>query len=141
MWVMHPTIFGVLLADANEDGIPDDEQPGAIHGMVSLEDGVTIPECPAGTPRGLDDFVPVATAVHLVDDAMDPIVRAGVTQEGGAFSIDFLQADSYDLGYLGQIDFTGGSLMFAASVLPTQVLVNDDVVEGVVYTLTGAQCN
>ncbi len=140
MWVMHPTLFGLLLADANEDGIPDDEQPGAIHGMVS-DGGVPIPECPAGTPRGLADFVPVATAVNLVDDMLDPIVRAGVTQEGGAFSIDFLQADDYDLGLLGQVDFTGGSLVFTADVAPMQVPVNDDVVEGVVYTLTGAQCN
>lgn len=141
MWVMHPTIFGVLLEDANEDGIPDDLQPGAIHGMVVL-DGVSIPDCPTGTARGLDDFVPLATAVTLKDDAMMPIVRAGVTEPGGAFSIDFLQADHYDLGYQTQLDFVGASLVFTASVTPMpQVLVDDDLVDGVEYTITDAQCN
>jgi len=140
MWVMHPTIFGVLLEDANGDGIPDNLQPGAIQGTVMLDGGVSIPECPSGTARGLDDFVPFATAVTLVDDLMSPIVRAGVTEAGGGFSIDFLQADDYDLGYQGQLDFVGASLVFTADVIPMQVPVSDDLVDGVEYTITEAQC-
>ncbi len=61
-WVMHPVIRGVEI-----------EFSGAITGTVDVarddEDNplVTIPECPAGTARGLSAFVPVARAATLRD--------------------------------------------------------------------------
>lgn len=140
MWVMHPTIMGILIVDVNRDGIPDEDQAGVIEGNVVLGDGVTIPACPAGTARGFEDFVPTATANTLQDDEMNPIVRTGTTDAAGAFAIDFLQTDTYTLGYQGQLDFEGASLIFAATVDPTEAVVNQDVVSGVEYTITSATC-
>lgn len=140
-WIMHPVIHGVLVADENGDGVPDVNQAGSIVGIVALADGVTLPECPAGTPRNLGDFVPTATSQTLTDGGGAPIVRSGAVAEGGGFVISFLAPDTYTLGYQGQLNVEGGSsLVFTATVDPTEAAVADGAFEGVAYTITAASC-
>ncbi len=140
MWVMRPVVHATLVGDENGDGIPDIEQAGSIVGTVALADGVTIPECPAGTTRSVQDFVPTATAQTLLDDEGMAIVRTGAMLEGGGFVMSYLSPDTYTMGYESQVDFEGASLSFTATVDPTEATVADGEFDGVAYTVTAASC-
>lgn len=136
MWVMHPVIHGVRMIEM-----------GSVSGTVVLAtDGegnpvVDIPQCPAGTDRDLTDFVPLATAWTLEDDEGDPVVRTGFTTADGTFRILGLVPDGYTLGYVGELEFEGASLHWAATVDPAEVEVGEgEEVADVVFTVTGASC-
>ncbi|TVP59264.1 MAG: DUF4382 domain-containing protein [Gemmatimonadales bacterium] len=135
-WIMRPVIHGVRMVEM-----------GRISGTVALatddagEPVVTIPECPAGTPRTLADFVPTAFAVNLTDDEGSPIVRTGVTDADGNFRIYALAPDDYELSYLGQLQFESDDLVWDAEVEPFSVTVPEGTeVTDVAYTITGASC-
>ena len=132
-WVMRPTIHGTWLAGGPSTG------PG-VSGQVTLASGVEIPSCPAGAPRGLEDFVPLATAVTLVDDAGLPLVRTGTTSSDGVFTLGPLAPDAYLLGYFGALELEGADLEFTASVTPAQALIGEVGVADVVYEITSAVC-
>jgi hypothetical protein len=136
MWVMHPVIHGVRMAEM-----------GRIEGTVALatdgegEPTFEIPACPVGTTRSVMDFVPRATAATQTDDEGDAIVRTGVTQESGAFTIGALSPDGYDLGYAEEITYGEVKLVWTATVVPGSTSVGvGEVVDGVVYTISGAVC-
>lgn len=139
-WVMRPVVHATLVADENGDGIPDIEQAGSIVGTVALADGVVMPECPAGTPRSVQDFVPMATAQTLVDDEAAPIVRTGAMLDGGGFVMSYLSPDTYTMGYQAEITLDGATLGFTATVDPTEVVVTEGEFDGVAYTITAASC-
>jgi hypothetical protein len=140
MWVMRPVIHGMLVEDANGDGIPDLAQTGSIEGTIELDTDVSIPECPAGTARDLTDFVPVATAQTLTDGDGLAIERAGSVSEGGGFIMSFVAPDTYTLGHQAELEFEGATLAFTADVAPTEVEVEDSEISGVNYTITAATC-
>lgn len=136
MWVMRPVIHGVRMIEM-----------GSISGTVAVatddEDNpvVTIPECPAGTARGLDDFVPTATAHELTDDEGAPIVRTGTTSSEGTFQVLGLTPDGYTMGYMAESEYEGATLEWTATVDPTDVDVGEgEDVTDVAYTITGASC-
>lgn len=130
-WVMHPTIHAAALGLA-----------GTITGTVGLDTGVTLPECPAGSPAvGLDVFMPNATTQTLLDGDSNPIVRVGTTDATGAFSIMSLAPDGYDLGYEAAIELADHTLSLTANVDPVEALVEAGMtVTGVAYTITDASC-
>lgn len=130
MWVMHPVIH------ATDFGVS-----GGISGTVALDDGVTIPECPAEETRGLDDFVVTATAETLTDDDGNLVERRTSPNTDGDFSIGFVHPDDYDMGFVADIEFETDALVFEATVDPGQVTVGSgDQVSGVSYTITSASC-
>lgn len=133
-WVMRPKMHGTWLAGEPVFG-------PAARGLVRLADGVEVPACPAGTPRGLSDFVPLATATTLLDGDGLPLLRTGTTGVDGSFIIGPLAPDSYDLGYLGTLELEGADLNFEASVSPQQVAVTETDAIGVVYDVTSATCD
>ena len=141
-WAMHPVIHGTLVGDADGDGevLDDLGLARSVSGTVALGTDVTIPECPAGTPRSLADFIPTATLNGLLDGDGNPIVRSGTTEAGGQFQIAFLPAASYTMGYVGSLDLTTDELVFSATVQPSQVdlAVNDE--DGVTFTIQSAAC-
>ena len=134
-WVMHPVIRGVEI-----------EFSGAVTGTVDVaRDGegnplVTIPECPAGTPRGLSAFVPVAVAETLTDDLGDPLAATTSVGEDGSFAFPYLYPDAYDLGYETDIEVDGSTLTFVATA-PGIVNVTDGGGVEVTYTITTAACS
>jgi hypothetical protein len=134
-WVMHPVIRGVEI-----------EFSGAVTGTVDVaRDGegnplVTIPECPAGTPRGLTAFVPMAVAETLTDDLGDPLTATTSVDEDGSFAFPYLHPDAYDLGYVTAIEVDGSTLTFGATA-PGIVNVTDGGSEEVVYIITSAVCS
>ena len=136
-WIMHPVIHTAFLDDGDDDV---DEEGASLTGEVVLGSNVTIAECPAGTARSVEDFVPTATAQTLVDDEEDPVVRTGEVDEDGEFEIDFLEADDYDLGFEPVVDFGDFALTFTATVDPAEVTIEDEDVGNVTYTITGATC-
>jgi hypothetical protein len=134
-WVMHPVIHGIRMIEM-----------GSISGTVVLaEDGegtaiVEVPECPAGTARGVSDFVPTATAATPGDEG-ETIVRTGTTGADGSFQIHALAPDQYDLGYASEIELEGAGLLWTATVDPNSVTVGEgESVSGVTYTITAASC-
>jgi hypothetical protein len=141
-WVMHPVILGTLVADADGDGDVLDELglANSITGTVALGDGVTIPECPAGTPRSILDFIPTATLDGVLDGEGQPITRAGSVVDGGAFTVGFLAVGSYTMGFVPALTLGNDQLTFTAVVAPDQVTVSGGEVSGVDYTIQGAVC-
>ena len=134
-WVMHPVIHAELVAAEDVDGNLSD-----VEGVV-VAGAVIVPECPVGTPRSIEDFVPTATAQTLVDDEGDPIVRTGVVAANGAFSIGGVGPDTYTLGFQQSFDYGTHTLTFGAAVVPSQVTVTEDGSVGVAaYTLSSAVC-
>ncbi len=135
MWVMSPVIRGAKVGFT-----------GSIAGTVDVErDGnqdplVTIPECPAGTPRDLTAFVPMATAQTLVDDLGEPVTSTTAVAADGTFSLGFLHPDDYNLGFVVDVDFDGATLTFEADV-PGVVTVTSGGSSDVVYTITAATCS
>jgi hypothetical protein len=134
-WIMHPVIHAdLVLADDVDDSL-DDLEGVVVAGLIG------IPECPAGTPRSIEDFVPTATAQTLVDGDGDPIVRTGVVAQNGAFTIGGMAPDTYTLGFQQEFEYGTHVLTFAATVVPDQVTVTEDGSVGVAaYALTSAVC-
>jgi hypothetical protein len=139
-WVMRPVVHATRVA------VPNAPLSGSsISGMVALDAGVTIPACPAGTPRSLADFVPTATAATLLDANNASVVRSGTTSGAGAFTIANVDPDTYTLGVM---DLTVGDqvtgswkLSFTASANPASVpVVQGQNVQGVAYTVSAATC-
>ncbi|MGD2068983.1 MAG: DUF4382 domain-containing protein [Gemmatimonadota bacterium] len=142
-WIMHPVIHATVFADEDGDGEVGDEVTGgaSIEGTVSAASGVTIPDCPEGVGRSIEDFVPRAVALTVVDDEGTPVSRTGVVGSDGAFSIDFLPPDDYALGHLAELDLTDQVLRFDATVAPEEASVGPgEKVDGVAYTITEASC-
>jgi hypothetical protein len=139
-WIMRPTIVGVLIDDENGDGVPDLDRIGSLSGTVEVDGGVSIPDCPAGSPRDVTDFIPLATAQTLVDGDGLPILRAAAVAADGSFEFAFLDADDYALGFQDRLEFEGATLEFAAEVDPETVAIAEEGVGGVTYTITSATC-
>jgi hypothetical protein len=144
-WVMRPLIKG-LVADPGD--IESGELGGAIQGTVELDLGVDsesgepvqLPVCD-GVERTLTDFHPVAVSRTLVDDEGQPIVHVGSTSGEGSFQISVMEADEYDLDYWTEVVLEGATLTWEAEVAPATVEVAEgEVVDGVVFTITGATC-
>lgn len=136
-WVMHPVIHTTFLKDGDENL---EGESTSIAGTVVLGTDVVIPECPAGTPRSVAAFVPTATAATLVGEDLSPIMKTATVGEGGAFSFTFVDADTWNLGYEAEIEYTDFKLVFTATPVPASVEVAGDDVEGVVYTIDSASC-
>jgi len=140
-WIMHPVIHGTLAESLSV--------AKAIRGTVALAmDGgnpITLPECPPGQPRSIQDFIPTGTLVGVLDGEGDPIVRSGVVSQEGTFQIGFLAPGGYVMGYVGELTLGAEGnehvLAFTASVDPAQVTVGGEDVEGVAYTIQQAACN
>lgn len=133
-WIMRPVIHTTAMRDG-----PDGH---GIEGTVVLDDGVALPECPAGTPRSVEDFIPTATSLTLLDGEGDPIVRSGTVDDSGAFTIGFVPVGEWSMGFVGSLDLTDWALTFDASVEPGQVEIEPGSdVQGVLYTVTGASCD
>lgn len=134
-WVMHPVIRGVEIGFT-----------GAITGAVDVarDSGgdplVTIPECPAGTPRGLSAFVPVAVAETLTDDLGDPLTATTSVNDDGTFAFPYLHPDDYDLSHVTDVELDGSTLTFVATA-PGIVDVTDGGNVQVTYTITAATCS
>jgi len=141
MWVMRPTIQGVL---APPEELEEGEFGMMIEGSVllGLDLGVplTLPVC-SGEQRTLVDFTPTATSTTLTDDDGDPLVFAGETTSGGGFGIRVLHADTYTLGFSSETVLDAGTVVWSAGSVPGQVTVADSGgAAGVVYTVVGANC-
>jgi hypothetical protein len=134
-WVMHPVIRGVEIGFS-----------GAITGTVDVARDaggaplVTIPECPAGTPRGVSAFVPMAVAETLVDDLGDPVAATTSVADDGSFAFPYLHPDGYDLGYVANVELDGSTLTFTATAPGIVQVTNGGSVE-VTYTITAASCS
>jgi len=136
-WIMRPVIHATHLQD-DDEGLS--EAGVSLEGQVVLDTDVTIPECPAGTPRDLTVFVPSASAQTLTDGEGVPVIRTGTVEDDGEFKINFLEPDTYTLGHEA-IVFGDWALEFTTTVVPAEVPVADEDVEGILYTITGASCN
>jgi len=134
-WVMSPVIRGA------EVGFT-----GTVSGTVDVERDtngdplVTIPECPAGTPRDLGAFVPRAVAQTLTDDVGDPVTVTTSVADNGSFSFRYLSPDGYNFGFVADIDFSGAVLTFVAAE-PGVVSVLSGAQVEVDYTITSATCS
>lgn len=134
-WVMRPVIHTAF--EDEETGELDGE---SIEGTVVLAEGVEIPSCPGEAVRTLEDFIPSAVARNLTDDQGAPVVRTGEVDDEGEFEIDYVAADVYDMGFVAGVEFEGATLVFEADVVPAEVTVADEDVDGVQFTVTGATC-
>jgi hypothetical protein len=134
-WVMHPVIRGAEV-----------EFSGSVVGTVDVaRDGggaplVTIPPCPAGTPRDITAFVPRAVAETLTDDLGDPVIATATVQSDSTFSFPYLHPDGYDLDYVAKVGFGADSITFLATA-PGIVTVGDGSELAVIYTITAATCS
>ncbi len=134
-WVMSPVIRAAELGFS-----------GAVSGVVDVERDdageplVTIPECPAGTSRDLTAFTPEAVAENLVDDVGVFITSTTGVASDGSFSFRFLHPDQYDLGFVADTEFDGGTLTFEADA-PGLVDVTSGGNATVAYTITSASCS
>lgn len=134
-WVMHPVIRGAELGFT-----------GAVGGTVDVardaagDPLVTIPECPAGTPRDLRDFVPLAVAQTLTDDLGDPVVATTQVAADGTFSFAYLHPDTYDFGYVAVVELGTSTLTFEATA-PGPLDVTPSANLEVEYTVTSAVCS
>jgi hypothetical protein len=133
-WVMHPVIHGTLVEDTQEGA--------TLTGTAVAATGVTVPECPAGTPRSIQDFVPTLTAATLLGADDLPLVRTGTVAADGTFAITFLAADTYTLGHVAETNLNTHELVWTATVTPATVTIagNDDDKAGIVYTISNVTC-
>jgi Domain of unknown function (DUF4382) len=134
MWVMHPVIHATVVEDTQEGA--------TLSGAVALASGVTVPACPAGTPRSIQDFVPTLTAATLLDASNLPLVRTGTVAADGSFAVAFLAPDTYTLGYMAETNLNTHELVWTATVTPASVTIasDDDDETGIAYTVTGVTC-
>jgi len=142
-WVMHPVIHGTLVKDEDGDGsvLDDLGLSRSIAGSVTLASGITIPECPAGTPRSMEDFIPTATLNGILDGDGNAILRTGSVAADGSLAISYLAAGSYTLGFVQTLELDTWQLDFGATVAPTQADLSAENLEGVAYEITSAACN
>ena len=98
-WIMRPVIHATHYPG---DGNGPNDGGLSMEGQVVLASGVEIPEC-AGSSRDVRDFVPTATARTLTDTEGAAVVRTGMVDDDGEFKINFLEPDTYDLGYEASI--------------------------------------
>jgi hypothetical protein len=138
-WIMRPVIHSSFIP-TDDDNL---EETGlSVEGEVVLDTGVEIPACPANAPRGIEDFLPTAIAQNLVDDEGFPVVRTGRVDDDGEFEIEYLASDTYVLAYEESIEYGQWTLVFEATVVPSEaVTLDEEDLEGVVYTITNATCN
>ena len=135
-WVMRPVLHGAKRNPANVGGEDDTFQ---IRGTVALADAVVIPACVGA--RSVDDFVPLATALTLVDEDGAPVVFSGVTKSQGTFKVKVLEADGYAMGFVEEIEFEGAKLVFVATADPPEVTVDEGMPPPeVAYEITLATC-
>jgi hypothetical protein len=124
-WVMHP----VMMAS-------DFGASGTIAGRVDVDAQVAgIPDCPAGTARSVQDFVPTAT---LSTDAS--AVSSGTVQADSSYAIDFLAPATYLMGSEDTVAFDNDTLLFAATPSADQVTLASGDSATVDYTITSATC-
>jgi hypothetical protein len=134
-WVMHPVIRGAELGfTGNVSGTVDVERD------TNGDPLVTIPECPAGTPRDVTAFVPLAFAQTLTDDLGDPLRIGTTVAADGSFSFPYLHPDEYDFRYAVAIDFGGAFLTFEATA-PGLLNVTAGADLTADYTITSATCS
>jgi len=132
-WVMHPVILGAELGFT-----------GGVTGIVDVQRDVDdnplvdIPECPAGTPRDLTSFVPVAVAQTLMDGT-DPFTSTAAVAGDGTFTFAPLAPDEYEFGYDAEIDFGTALLQFTADAPGLLDVTSGGSLE-LTYTITGASC-
>jgi hypothetical protein len=151
--------------DGDDDDDEDDDRPGngkgrgrgrgqggdqdrfaSISGDITLGTGVTIPACPAGTSRSIEDFMPTATADSLDNaDGADVVATGHVDEDDdeAEFKIWRLKADTWTLGHKAETVLTeaGHKLVWAATVSPTTVeLSAGERAEDVEYTITSVTC-
>lgn len=130
-WVMSPVILASEL-----------KLSGNIAGQISLADDVSVPECPAGTPRSAEDFAPQAESM---DD--DGVLKTGTVASDGSYEIQFVQAGSWTMTFDGSVAVVDeqdnkATLEFDAD-LPDPVTVTVEqgqTTSGVDYTVTSASC-
>jgi hypothetical protein len=119
---------------------------GTVSGTLDVERDtngdplVTIPECPAGTPRDLRAFVPLAVAQTLTDDVGDPLTATTSVAIDGSFSFPYLSPDGYDFGLVADIDFDGDTLTFVATEPGVMNVLSGAQLE-LAYTITSATCS
>ena len=134
-WVMHPVIRAAELGFT-----------GAVTGTVDVERDtngdplVTIPACPAPTPRDLTAYIPEAVAQTLTDDLGDPVRATTAVASDGSFSFLFLHPDEYDFGFVTDVDFGGATLTFGADA-PGLLDVMSGANLVATYTITSATCS
>ncbi|MDP2480776.1 MAG: DUF4382 domain-containing protein [Candidatus Palauibacterales bacterium] len=124
-WIMHP----VMIAS-------DFQASSTIQGRVSVSGQLgAIPECPAGTARSVQDFVPTATL------STDPnAVSSGTVGADSAYSIDFVAPGTYLMGYDRYAVFGNDTLQFNATPSIGQLSVGSGESATADYTIDGATC-
>ncbi len=135
-WIMRPVMHGILVEEVSA--------AKAIRGEVELamdgENPILLPDCPPTESRSIQDFIPTATLVGILDGEGNPIVRSGAVAQDGSFQISFLPPGVYSLGYVAELALGDFVLSFTAEVEPGEVTVGTEDVTGVVYTIQSAQC-
>ena len=135
-WVMRPVLHG---AKRNPENVGGEDNPFQIRGTVAVADAVVIPACVG--ERSVADFVPLATALTLVDEDSAPIVLSGITKSNGTFKVNVLEADGYAMGFVEEVEFDGAKLVFVATADPTEVTVDEGMPPPeVAYEITSATC-
>jgi len=141
-WMMKPVIHATKVKGDDPEGPTGSTIAGSVTLAQNAEGGtVAIPMCPEGEPRSIRDFVPLASAAILVDGEGAQIVRGGEVEDDGSFKIDFVEPDTYAMGYEAEVPLDAVKLVFTATVEPESVLVAESTdVDGVAYVITGATC-
>jgi len=125
-WVLHPVMMAT-----------DFEASASVTGTVSLDGSQlsALPECPTGTSRSVEDFVPTAT---LSSDAS--VVSSGTVQSDGSYTIDFLAPDTYLMGFEDSVAFDNDTLVLDATPSQDQVTLASGDQATVDYSITAASC-
>lgn len=124
-WVMRPVVTATLGASA------------AVSGEVALAPGVSIPECPAGTPRDLSDVV-VTLEAPLLGDVW---WTAAVTADGDAL-FPIVAPGLWTPGIASAVEVDGGTLRLEGHADPGQVTLDAGYEAGDVrWTVTAARCD
>jgi hypothetical protein len=118
-WVMHPTLTATNV-----------EFSGTIAGTVTLDDGVTIPEC-GGAARDLTTFIPTATSGEMV--------KSGVTETDGSYSIAFVSDGTWTLG-VSETVFDGEKLVFTATPSVNTVDVQSGATATANFAVSAVAC-
>lgn len=125
-WVMNPVVTSSKI-----------EASGNISGTVAVADTASIPECPVGTARSVEDFVPEAR-----DPSTGDLVKSGTVQSDGSYEISFVAPGDYDMAFAEAITTSDSTeLSFSATVAPEQVTVQSGQESTADYTITAASCD
>jgi len=125
-WVLHPVMSAT-----------DFEASGGISGTVTLDQSQlsALPECPTGTSRSVEDFIPTATRA-----SDETSVSSGSVSSDGSYTIDFLAPDSYMMGFEDSVAFDNDTLVFDATPSQDQVTLATGDTATVDYSITAASC-